>query len=227
MIKVRPVRRGDGPRLPEPLRCHRDAEESDQTRSITTISLLRIQHRGAARSLCQTRSRITATSVMPSAARLGTITATPEAKASIATQSNGLSTKRGTIRSSFPNDTQRIPSRFRSRGTPSGVGRSYAKRSVAPFGMRSGDVVRVPAVAVDPNELGLGAEVLVPPQPPHPIQGYTTRTSPWKHTVSVGASSYDFARGLMPERDSLSKSWSEVRENEITGALLFRSGQAS
>lgn len=53
---------------------------------------------------------------MPSAARLGTNTAAPEAKASIATQSNGLSTKRGTIRSSFPNNTQRILRRFRSSG---------------------------------------------------------------------------------------------------------------
>lgn len=70
----------------------------------------------AARSLRQTRSRITATSVMPSAARLGTSTAAPEAKASIATQSNGLSTKRGTIRSSFPDLIQRIPNRLRSSG---------------------------------------------------------------------------------------------------------------
>src|SRR6478752_5950856 len=55
---------------------------------------------------CQTRSRITATSVMPSATKLGTSTAAPEAMASIATQSNGLSTKRGTIRSSFPDHTR-------------------------------------------------------------------------------------------------------------------------
>jgi hypothetical protein len=53
---------------------------------------------------------------MPSAARLGTSTAAPEAKASIATQSNGLSTKRGTIHSSFPDDTKRISNRFRSSG---------------------------------------------------------------------------------------------------------------
>ena len=53
---------------------------------------------------------------MPSAARLGTITAAPEAKASIATQSNGLSTKRGTVRSSFHDLIQRIPNRLRSSG---------------------------------------------------------------------------------------------------------------
>jgi hypothetical protein len=70
-----------------------------------TILLGKVQPWGTVRSLCQTRSRITATSVMPSAARLGTSTAAPEAKARIATQSNGLSTKRGTIRPSFPNDT--------------------------------------------------------------------------------------------------------------------------
>lgn len=92
-MKVRPVRKGDVPRIAGYVR-----------------------HRDAARSLCQTRSRITATSVMPSAARLGTNTAAPEAKASMATQSNGLSTKRGTIRSSFPNNTQRILRRFRSSG---------------------------------------------------------------------------------------------------------------
>lgn len=59
---------------------------------------------------------MTAIRVMPSAARLGTSTATPEAMASIATQSNGLSTKRGTIHSSFLNQTQRFPDRLRSSG---------------------------------------------------------------------------------------------------------------
>jgi hypothetical protein len=105
------------PASPSHVRCHRDADESDKTRPgiNCTVLLMRTQHWGAAR-LCQRRSRITATSVMPSATRLGTITATPEAKASIATQSKGLSTKRGTIRSSFPNDTQRILRRFRSSG---------------------------------------------------------------------------------------------------------------
>ena len=80
--------------------------------------LIRIRHWGEARSLCQTRLRITATSVMPSDARLGTSTPAPEARASIATQWNGLATKRGTIRSSFPIDTQRRPDRFRSSGYP-------------------------------------------------------------------------------------------------------------
>lgn len=91
-----------------------EGEERDQTGIDCNYTARADSAMGVAGSLCQTRSRITATSVMPSAARLGTITAAPEAKASIATQSNGLSTKRGTIRSSFPNDTQRIPNRFRS-----------------------------------------------------------------------------------------------------------------
>src|SRR5215213_742783 len=70
--------------------------------------------------------------------------------------------------------------------------------------MRYGDVVRVPAVAVDPKEAGLGAEVLVasqanraaPASDPRIYKANIAR----KHTVSVGASSYDFARGLVPER---------------------------
>jgi hypothetical protein len=72
---------------------------------------------------------------MPSAARLGTSTAAPEAKARIATQSNGLSTKRGTIRSSFPNNSQRGADRFRSSG--------YLKQfdAFGPNGAEAGSVI--------------------------------------------------------------------------------------
>ncbi len=101
-----------------PSRSRSSASESPQAPHQTSHGSPRqqVRLRGAARGLCQTRSRITATSVIASAARLGTSTAAPEAKARIATQSNGLSTKRGTARSSFPDVIQRISNRLRSSG---------------------------------------------------------------------------------------------------------------
>jgi hypothetical protein len=94
------------PALPGRIRCCRGVEGRDQTGVVCNHIAYRDSALGrgwgAARSLYQTSLRITASSVMPSAARLGTSTAAPEARASIVTHSNGLSTKRGTIRSSFP-----------------------------------------------------------------------------------------------------------------------------
>lgn len=103
----------------------------------------------------------TVSTVTPSTARLGIITAVPKAKASAATQSKGLSTMRVKMRSSFSVARKRRSTAFR---------RGIGMRRFAPALATERTIVRL----VQEHAFGCAVEILQLPIPHRPEKGEQT-----------------------------------------------------